>query len=125
MLAHAIRSQGRLEDAMTFCSRAEETGADDDITTQVLWRSARARILAERGEPDEAVRLARAAATLADETDDINMRADALVDLGEVLRASGDRDAAEWAVRRAHELYVAKGNVVSAASAERVLGGAR
>ncbi len=123
MLAHAIWAQGRAEEAEIFCSLAEETGAEDDITTQVLWRTARARIAASRGELDEAVRLARAAVALAEETDDINMQADALVELGEVLAAAGDdHQGRERAFRRAHELYVAKGNVVSAASAERALG---
>jgi lipopolysaccharide biosynthesis regulator YciM len=122
MLAHAIWAQGRSDEAAMFCSLAEETGADDDITTQVLWRTARAHIVASRGETDEAIRLARAAVALAEETDDVNMQADALVDLGEVQAAAGDREASEASFRRAHELYVAKGNVVSAASTERALG---
>jgi class 3 adenylate cyclase/tetratricopeptide (TPR) repeat protein len=122
MLSHAIRRQGRIEEAAMFCSLAEETGADDDITTQVLWRTARALIVAAGGELDEAVRLVRAAVALAEETDDINMKADALVDLGEVLSAAGDHEASEGVLRRAHGLYVAKGNVVSAASTERTFG---
>jgi class 3 adenylate cyclase/tetratricopeptide (TPR) repeat protein len=122
MLAHAIWAQGRSDEAAMFCSLAEETGADDDITTQVLWRTARAHIVASRGETDEAIRLARAAVALAEETDDVNMQGDALVDLGEVQAAAADREASEASFRRAHELYVAKGNVVSAASTERALG---
>ena len=122
LLAHAICEQGRYEDAEMFCSLAEEVGADDDITTQVLWRSARARVLAARGELDEALRLAQAAVTMAEETDDINMRADALVDLAGVLEVTGDPTARDDALRRAHDLYVAKGNLVSAAVAERALG---
>jgi class 3 adenylate cyclase/tetratricopeptide (TPR) repeat protein len=122
LLAHAICEQGRFEDADAFCSLAEEAGADDDITTQVLWRSARAKVLAARGEPDEALRLARAAVAMAEETDDINMRADALVDLAGVVDAAGDAAARDDALRRAHELYVSKGNLVSAAMAERALG---
>jgi class 3 adenylate cyclase/tetratricopeptide (TPR) repeat protein len=123
MLARAIWAQGRSQEAATFCSLAEETGAEDDITTQVLWRTARARILAGDGRTEEAMGLARAAVTLAERTDDINMQADALVDLGEALGAAGDREASEAALRRAHGLYEAKGNVVSAASTERALGG--
>jgi predicted ATPase/class 3 adenylate cyclase len=122
MLAHAIWAQGRADEAAMFCSLAEETGADDDITTQVLWRTARARIVAAGGDGDEGVRLARDAVALAEETDDINMQGDALVDLGDVLAGAGDREASEASFRRARELYVAKGNVVAAASTERSLG---
>jgi class 3 adenylate cyclase/tetratricopeptide (TPR) repeat protein len=124
LLAHAIYEQGRYEDADMFCSLAEEAGADDDITTQVLWRSARAKVLAARGELDEALRLARAAVAMAEETDDINMRADALVDLAGVVEAAGDTAMRDDALRRAHELYVSKGNLVSAAVADRALGNA-
>jgi class 3 adenylate cyclase/tetratricopeptide (TPR) repeat protein len=122
LLAHAIRAQGRGEEAAMFCSLAEETGAEDDITTQVLWRTARARLVADEGRGDEAMRLARAAVALAEETDDITMQADALVDLAEVVNASGDREGSEAALRRAHDLYVAKGNVVSASSTQRAPG---
>ncbi|MEP6476487.1 MAG: adenylate/guanylate cyclase domain-containing protein [Actinomycetota bacterium] len=122
MLAHAICEQGRYEEAEMFCSLAQETGADDDITTQVLWRSARAKVLAAKGEPGEALRLARAAVAMADETDDTNMRADALIVLAGVVEAAGDVAARDDALHRAQELYLAKGNVVSAAIAERALG---
>jgi ATP/maltotriose-dependent transcriptional regulator MalT len=121
-LAHSICAQGRPDEAEMFCTLAEEAGANDDITTQVLWRSARAKVLAARGELDQASPLARAAVAMAEETDDINMRGDALVDLADVLGAAGDATAREDAVRHAHQLYVAKGNVVSAALAERALG---
>jgi class 3 adenylate cyclase/tetratricopeptide (TPR) repeat protein len=121
LLANAICAQGRYEDAEMFCSLAEEVGADDDLTTQVLWRSARAKVLAARGEIDEALRLAGAAVAMAEETDDVNMRADALMDLAEVVAVGGDTAAREQALRRAHELYVAKGNQVSAAVADRAL----
>ncbi len=123
LLAHAICAQGRYDEADMFCSLAEEVGADDDITTQVLWRSSRAKVLGGRGELDEAVRLARAAVAMAEETDDVNMRADALVDFADVVALAGDTVARDDGLRRAHDLYVAKGNVVSARSTERALEG--
>ena len=46
LLAHAICAQGRFEEAEDFCRIAEEIGADDDLATQVLWRSAKAKVLA-------------------------------------------------------------------------------
>jgi hypothetical protein len=88
----------------------------------VLWRSARAKVLAAQGELDEALLLARAAVAMAEETDDINMQADALMDLAKVVETAGDAAARGDALRRAHGLYVAKGNLASAAIAERALG---
>jgi len=120
-LAHPLCAQGRFEDAEAFIRIAREVGADDDVATQVLWRSAQAKVLVARGALEEAAALARDAVTLAERTDDINMRGDALMDLGAVFNRSGSPEDAHDAVRRAHELYLAKGNLVSAERAERLL----
>ncbi len=121
LLAHAIVAQGRLDEAATFCELAAETGAEDDITTQVLWRSARAKVLAARGELEPAEKLAREAVAIAGETDDVNMHADALMDLAQGLSASGQTAERREALGRAHELYTAKGNLVSAERAAHEL----
>jgi tetratricopeptide (TPR) repeat protein len=120
LLAHAIGAQGRHEEAAEFCRVAEEIGADDDLATQVLWRSARAKVLSARGEHAAAATLARAAVELAEGTDDTNMCADSLMDLATVLSAVGDSAERMDALRRARELYVQKGNVVSARMAEEL-----
>ena len=103
-----------MEEAEDFSRIAEEIGADDDLSTQVLWRSAKAKVLAARGEHAEAATLARAAVELAEETDDTNMSADSLMDLATVLAAVGNSAERMDALRRARELYAQKGNVVSA-----------
>ena len=125
LVAHPICAQGRLDEAEEFCRIAEEIGAEDDLATQVLWRSAKAKVLAAlraaRGELRSAAELAREAVAIAERTDDINMHADALMDLGTVLSAAGATDEHDEAVRRARELYVRKGNVVSEALAERLV----
>ena len=54
LLAHALLAQGRDEEAERFAELSEEVAADDDLITQVLWRSARARALAGRGQVEEA-----------------------------------------------------------------------
>jgi class 3 adenylate cyclase/tetratricopeptide (TPR) repeat protein len=120
LLAHAICAQGRNEEAAEFCRVAEEIGADDDLATQVLWRSAKAKVLAARGEHAEAATLARAAVELAEGTDDTNMCADSLMDLATVLSAAGNSAERVDALRRARELYVRKGNIVSAGVAEQL-----
>jgi class 3 adenylate cyclase/tetratricopeptide (TPR) repeat protein len=121
LVAHPICAQGRLDEAEEFCRIAKEIGAEDDLATQVLWRSAKAKVLAARGELGPAAELARDAVAIAERTDDINMHADALMDLGTVLSAAGASAERDEAVRRAQELYVRKGNVVSASLAERLV----
>jgi class 3 adenylate cyclase/tetratricopeptide (TPR) repeat protein len=118
-LAHAICAQGRFEEAEEFCRIAREIGAEDDFATQVLWRSAQAKVLSARGDHAEAADLARAAVELAEGTDDTNMCADSLMDLATVLAPLGDSAERLDALRRARELYERKGNVVSAGAARR------
>jgi tetratricopeptide (TPR) repeat protein len=86
-----------------------------------MSRSARARILAARGAYEVAERLGRDAVALSDETDDLNMRGDTLVDLGEILSAAGDRDGAAEALGSALGLYEAKGNRAAARATRRRL----
>jgi Flp pilus assembly protein TadD len=84
------------------------------VITQVLWRGVRARCLAVGDGLDEAERLAREAVTLAERTDFVNQRADALVDLGIVLGRVGRGEDAQAAFLNAILLYEDKGNVVAA-----------
>jgi predicted ATPase len=121
-LAHALIEQGRLGEAEEMVSASELAGAEDDMSTYVLGQSARARILAAQGRHEEAERVARDAVGRAEETDDLNMRADALLDLGRVLSEAGDRDGAVFAVEQALSLYEAKGNSAAVAAARRRLG---
>jgi class 3 adenylate cyclase/tetratricopeptide (TPR) repeat protein len=118
-LAHALIEQGRLDEAEEMVSASELAGAEDDVSTQVLARSARARIESGRGGSEEAERLARDAVALSETTDDLNMRGDTLVDLATVLVAAGDRQGAGEAFDAALELYGAKGNVAAVASTRR------
>jgi tetratricopeptide (TPR) repeat protein len=122
LLAHAICAQERFDEADEYCGVAREIGADDDSATQVLWRSAQAKVEAARGNHAQASDLARAAVELAEGTDDTNMTADTLMDLAEVLSVSGNSAEAVEARRRAHSLYLQKGNVVSAARAAQLVG---
>jgi tetratricopeptide (TPR) repeat protein len=74
----------------------------------------RAKTLARRGKLEDAEKLAREAVKLSADTDALNMRAQVLMSLTEVL-AAADRaeEAAECAGCAVH-LYEAKGNVVMA-----------
>jgi class 3 adenylate cyclase/tetratricopeptide (TPR) repeat protein len=120
-LAHALLGQGRLEEAEEMVSASELAGAEDDVSTQVLARSARARIESGRGNSEEAERLARDAVALSETTDDLNMRGDTLVELATVLLEAGDRNGAERAFEAALALYRSKGNVAAVAAVGRRL----
>ena len=78
----------------------------------MLWRQARGKALARRGDLEEGERLAREAVALAGETEMLNAQADALIDLAEVLALAG-RDATPD-LDRALALYERKGNLVMA-----------
>ena len=112
---------GRDEEAVRFTEVSEEAAADDDLASQVLWRSARARRPLRQGRSGEAEGFAREAVALAEGTDAIGLHADALASLGAVLVAQGRGDEAASALREALALYEAKGNVVSAAAVRRHL----
>jgi DNA-binding SARP family transcriptional activator len=120
MLAQAVLAQGRPEDALRYTRLSEQTSADDDLSSQVQWRSARAKVLARLGRHDEAEELARGAVTLAERTDFLILRADALVDLVDVLRQNGGIRSTDT-IREAIDLYERKGNVVSAARTRTLL----
>ena len=108
-------AQDRLDEADELARLAEQYSAPDDVTSQALWRSVRAKVLARRGETEGALPLAREAVKMLRTTDALVWQGNALADEAEVLRLL-DRDTP--AVRRlldeALELFERKGAVVSA-----------
>jgi ATP/maltotriose-dependent transcriptional regulator MalT len=94
-LARAVYAQDRYAEAEALTRTAEELSAEDDVTSQALWRSVRAKALARRGLGDEAEGLARDAVALLRGTDALVLQADALEDLAEVLVLRGAGDARE------------------------------
>jgi predicted ATPase len=121
-LAWTILAQGRDAEAEDFARLSAELAASGDMMTQVAWRRVRARVLARRGEIKEAEALAREAVAIAEATDFVNDRADALVDLSHVLEASRRREDAVAAASEALHLYKQKGNEVAAAATRLRLG---
>ena len=88
----------------------------NDVETQVIWRGARAKILADRGYGEAAESLAREAVETASATTDGLLKADALVDLAMVFSAGGRPDSAGPPVREALRLLEAKGDRASASA---------
>jgi DNA-binding SARP family transcriptional activator len=116
-LAEALVIQGFLEEAEEWTRVAEGHAAADDVNAQMMWRPVRARIYARRGALEVAEDLAYEGVRLSDTTDDLNRRAEAHRDLGEVLGLAGRSSEASDAFKRAVELYESKGNLVGAARA--------
>ncbi len=120
-LARALLEQGRDREAEEHADLSARLAGPTDLLSQVLWRGVRARLLTRRAELHEAEALAREAVALAEATDFLNHRADALLDLSHVLEAARRGEEAVTAASGALHLYEAKGNVVSAAATRRRL----
>ena len=114
-LAETLVAQNRDEEAAGFTVISEEVAASDDVTSQILWRSARAKVLVRRGKFEEAEELAHEAVALAEETDALSLRGDALTSLAVVLLGQGRSVEGVAALQEALALYQAKGNSTSAA----------
>ena len=115
-IAHVLVAQGRDEDALAELELSRSVFADAP-----KWKTARARVLARRGQTEEAVALARDAADRMAGNDDVTTHAEILVDLAEVLHAHGDEAGAVAALAEALALHEEKGNLVSVADCRRRL----
>jgi class 3 adenylate cyclase/tetratricopeptide (TPR) repeat protein len=113
LLGHTLWSLGRYDEADRVVTVAEDLTADDDVFSQVIWRTARAKLLARDGHAREAIELARAAVELASRGADIEVHADALLDLADVEAMTGNVEAQEHPLREALAIYRTKGDVVS------------
>jgi class 3 adenylate cyclase len=113
-LGAALCAQGRYVEAERYAHMGARLAAPDNRIVQVQWRTVRARVLASAtGAPAEAARFAREAVAHAEQTDNLNLIADAHAANADVLRMSGrDADAAAEA-DQAVSLYTTKGNAAA------------
>jgi DNA-binding SARP family transcriptional activator len=117
LLAQAVYAQGRMREADKLCRMTENLAAVDDTMTQVIWRGVQAKILAREARSEDAEALAREAVALAELTDLLSHRGDAMLDLAEVLRICDRAEEADHATRAGVALYELKGNAAAAAQA--------
>jgi tetratricopeptide (TPR) repeat protein len=110
----ALLAQGRDEEGLRATELIERHIVAEDVDGQVGWRQVRARLLARRGEVEQAERIAREALAMAERTDYLELRAEALVALAEVLHIAGSSKDSASALEKAIRLYEQKGNVVAA-----------
>ena len=120
-LANVLYAQGLYADAEQMTRECEGASRPNDVHSQILWRSIRAKTLARRNEIDEALLLAHEAVVLAQESDFLPAHADALADLAEVLRLAGQEAAARAALEDAIVLYEQKGNLLATGRARASL----
>jgi tetratricopeptide (TPR) repeat protein len=88
---------------------SEEATDPGDISSEAGWRGVRAKLLARRGESDEADRLSLEAVRFMEQTDSLALHANALVSRAEVLRLAGRTNEAASALEEAIRLYDRKG----------------
>lgn len=117
LLVDALFAQGRDEEALELTERwtPERLTVPEDADAQVGWRRVRAKLLARRGDFEDAERLGREATAIASDTDFLDLHAHALADLAEVLRLAGKREESAAAVQEAARLYERKGNIAAIA----------
>ena len=114
-LADALLILNRDDEALRWTELAERSATPRLADEQIGWRRARAKILARRGEVDEAERLARQATAMADLTDGLVEHAQAEADLAEVLRLAGRLEESTTALAEAIRLHEEKGNLAAKA----------
>ncbi|HEX5239592.1 MAG TPA: adenylate/guanylate cyclase domain-containing protein, partial [Candidatus Limnocylindrales bacterium] len=92
-LASVLERRGKPDEALFYADVAKDIGEEDDVETQVGWRSARSLVQADLGMAESALELANEAVRLTEDTSDGLLRAAALMDLGTVLERLGDRES--------------------------------
>jgi len=120
-LAHCLYALGRYDEAEDFAGVCENSAAKNWVAAQVLWRGARAMLLARRGNVESGEALAREAVDLALRTDRVDTQTDALMDLAEVLRVGGRGGEAVPIVADALRRYELKEVQPAAARARALL----
>ena len=121
VFAQTLYALERHEEADEWTHVSEEAAAPDDLLSQMVWRSVRAKVLARRGKLEDGERLAREAVALAETSDMLAFTGDALLDLAEVLRLAGKEDEARSCIQPALALFEQKGVVRMAERARALL----
>ena len=103
---------GRFDDAEHYAVQAQEMAPPDDIDAQARGLRSRARVLAARGDTQAGLALVRQAVAMVDATDYMDLIGETHADLGEVLLATGNTDAARAALHVALTNFEAKGITV-------------
>jgi len=115
-LASALRGQGRVDEAASYAELSAQQAPSMAAEAQARSSAAIALAAADARDHEQAERLAKEGIRWAPE-EMINLRADVLVSLAEVMRIAGNEREAKRVAQEAAALFERKGNV---AAAERV-----
>jgi class 3 adenylate cyclase/tetratricopeptide (TPR) repeat protein len=110
---------GRDDEALHFADEVEAIAQPDDFEPHVRQGCVRARLLARRGDHDEAAETIRTAGGIADATDYLSLAAYAASSLAEVERLAGNENGERAALEKALRLFQQKGDALSAARLTR------
>jgi class 3 adenylate cyclase/tetratricopeptide (TPR) repeat protein len=113
VLAEVLFRLERDDEAEEWTQRSEQAASPEDALSQAMWRSTRAKVLARRGEAEQAVRLSAEAVEQARRGDNLHLFGDCLSDRAEVLRLLERGDEARPFLEEALAAYTRKGIVPS------------
>ena len=118
LLARVLLELGHDDEAEQLALECKAIAPESQLQAQIVWREVRAAVLARRGQTAEAEELVRSAIAMSEQSEQIDSRAQAMADLGEVLWLAGRPDGAAEAMARARELWEQRGNRISARRAQ-------
>jgi class 3 adenylate cyclase/tetratricopeptide (TPR) repeat protein len=121
LLAAAVCEQGRWQEALALTEVSERAATPGDLAANVLWQGVRGKALCGLADTEQGERLALESVRLAEGSDFLWDRANALMSLADVLRVQGRGTEAASAIQQAVELYELKGIDVSAEKARALL----
>jgi class 3 adenylate cyclase/ATP/maltotriose-dependent transcriptional regulator MalT len=113
VLAEVLYQLGRHDEAAEWTSRSRQATARDDLLSQALWRATQAKVLARRGEADEALQLSAEAVEVARLYSSPPVVGDCLVSRAEVLTLLDCAAEARPVLEEALAVYERKGIVPS------------
>lgn len=120
-LADVLITRAHFDEADGVCSLSEAHAGVNDVVSQFLSRAARARLLAQRGELEEAEAKGASALEIVDVTDDLNNHAKVRIDVAGVARLGGRLPEARQLLANGIDIYEQKQNRASAQAASLLL----
>jgi class 3 adenylate cyclase/tetratricopeptide (TPR) repeat protein len=121
-LAEALYAQGRLEDALHWAHVSASTTSDDDLASQVAFRSILSKVQARKGNVKAATAAAEEALQLAERAPEAcALRADCFKDVAETLEIIGQPERAVPLWRSALKEYERKRDLPSSGFVRRRL----
>jgi class 3 adenylate cyclase/tetratricopeptide (TPR) repeat protein len=123
LLAEALYRLGRYDEADEWARRSTTSTQSHDSVSQALWRTVKAKLLARRGEEEEAIRLAATSVEQARLARHPHLLGDSLTAHAEVFLLLGRREDARQMLEEALKVYERKGIVPSIERTRRALEG--